>query len=803
MLRDLTYLKTRFETNDFPTQQDFYDVFDSFEHLTASRKNYIIDKATVDYNPNSPTTGAGLPTSGVYGNPTAFVFWKDHLAGYLFDGGWSLVQVAATSGDMTKAVYDPDNNGVIDKAAQVNGVDGAGNSTYYGKNSSGTVGFHSLPSGGSGDMTKAVYDTNNNGVVDKATEVDGVSGSGNSTYYGKNEAGVIGFHALVSAASSGSGGSVFAFSFSGRVYCESDNRWQSVGGGSGFDADNVNLSSGTGATPTLSPSQSGRLIPAGTKITGLSIGGRANSNEITDFEIYVALIKPNAGWAAGAANAGALTEVFSFSDFYTSGAGTPVTGNLTNISAKWLSFSYETLEDLMLQVYIKPIGNITARRYWGFDAGLLVETPSAAAYKKPTFATYIDPNALATNDQLGSLATFGVSRDFAILPTISAHPHTGHLYQVFRVSSKHLSTGNNQVIFRKSTDGAATWTGLDGTGTHTVLPNPYTGGNVPDASGMAFTPTGRLILFTREFTSSGGYVENHSMYIDDIDSNAGWSAPVVLAAGAQIGYMYDHKFVYGENGELIFGQRTINDGTGTTRYIRYYQSTDNGETWTQRSVALDNTSKGWNFGEVITEDMGDGKFVAMVRLAALNDDSLNLPFLMVSHDYGLTWNHEDATNKETLTFDDVSAYKSNSGFLPLEGTGVTLGGVTANESCLPLLGVLNRRNEKILIVPYFQRIGAAANELRLTAFRWDGWLAQNKKALRSDIHDTIFTGTNGGFNAPDGNGSLLIHGERAIWCLNENTSSGSQGPSDIVTGRITRTTLINVVNAIDTGTPVT
>jgi len=45
-------------------------------------------------------------------------------------------------------------------------------------------------------MLKSTYDVNNNGVVDKATEIDGVTGAGNDTYYGKNASGSIGFHAL-------------------------------------------------------------------------------------------------------------------------------------------------------------------------------------------------------------------------------------------------------------------------------------------------------------------------------------------------------------------------------------------------------------------------------------------------------------------------------------------------------------------------------------------------------------------------------------------------------------------------------
>ena len=59
-------------------------------------------------------------------------------------------------GDMTKAVYDTDDDGIVDNAEKVDGIDTAGNSKYYGTDGSGIAGFHNLPSGGvvdAGDVT--------------------------------------------------------------------------------------------------------------------------------------------------------------------------------------------------------------------------------------------------------------------------------------------------------------------------------------------------------------------------------------------------------------------------------------------------------------------------------------------------------------------------------------------------------------------------------------------------------------------------------------------------------------------------
>ena len=61
------------------------------------------------------------------------------------------------SGDMLKSVYDTDDDGVVDEAEAVDGVDAAGNSKYYGTDGSGTPGFYSLPAGGTVDAADVTY----------------------------------------------------------------------------------------------------------------------------------------------------------------------------------------------------------------------------------------------------------------------------------------------------------------------------------------------------------------------------------------------------------------------------------------------------------------------------------------------------------------------------------------------------------------------------------------------------------------------------------------------------------------------
>jgi hypothetical protein len=64
--------------------------------------------------------------------------------------------VGGGGGDMSKSTYDANDDGIVDNAAKVNGVNTAGNSKYYGTNAAGAVGFHDL---GSGGLTEIVQDT--------------------------------------------------------------------------------------------------------------------------------------------------------------------------------------------------------------------------------------------------------------------------------------------------------------------------------------------------------------------------------------------------------------------------------------------------------------------------------------------------------------------------------------------------------------------------------------------------------------------------------------------------------------------
>ncbi len=150
-------LQDKFQTGDTPEQQDYFDLFDSFVHNDEARKNYQFDRTGSSFLSADPIASANLsfpPGEVVFGIPTATVYFAAHIAGYYFDVNtdqWVFIAAVAVGsgggGDMLKTTYDPNNDGIIDRAASVNGVSAAGSNTYYGKNGAGAVGFHSLPTG--------------------------------------------------------------------------------------------------------------------------------------------------------------------------------------------------------------------------------------------------------------------------------------------------------------------------------------------------------------------------------------------------------------------------------------------------------------------------------------------------------------------------------------------------------------------------------------------------------------------------------------------------------------------------------
>lgn len=112
---------------------------------------------------------------GVNWNPGAgrgFYVWNASSSQWekLGDGGGG-----GGSGDMTKAVYDIDDDGIVDNADKVDGhnIIVSGDEPSGGSDGDIWIQVMNAPTTLIGDMLKSVYDTDNDGVVDNAKKLDG------------------------------------------------------------------------------------------------------------------------------------------------------------------------------------------------------------------------------------------------------------------------------------------------------------------------------------------------------------------------------------------------------------------------------------------------------------------------------------------------------------------------------------------------------------------------------------------------------------------------------------------------------
>ena len=159
----ITWTKSLLST--IPDTADFVDIADQ-------HRIYHVE-ATGDYNPVLPFDDVvSVPTAPLTGINSLIVLYDDGIGVFEITVGWTIDFFKAYGsgggvGDMTKAVYDTGDNGIVDEAEAVTGVVAATNSQYYGKDGLGAIGFHDIPDG-AGDMLKTIYDVNDVGIVDSS-----------------------------------------------------------------------------------------------------------------------------------------------------------------------------------------------------------------------------------------------------------------------------------------------------------------------------------------------------------------------------------------------------------------------------------------------------------------------------------------------------------------------------------------------------------------------------------------------------------------------------------------------------------
>ncbi|MEL7428012.1 MAG: hypothetical protein AAFN81_33825 [Bacteroidota bacterium] len=149
-----------------------------------------------------------------------------------------------------------------------------------------------------------------------------------------------------------------------RFYCYTNNRWVTDSDDNyGTNYHQANENGGTGATPIVEWEHLGNLISQGRTINRLKIVGHSNNLQITDMEIYIVAKFPDtdARWETGIDNdAEDVTDVLFQGNFKTP----TMTGNMNDLMKRDIQINYTFPRDGFLSLYVRPVGTLTATRYW-------------------------------------------------------------------------------------------------------------------------------------------------------------------------------------------------------------------------------------------------------------------------------------------------------------------------------------------------------------------------------------------------------------------------------------------------------
>jgi hypothetical protein len=428
---------------------------------------------------------------------------------------------------------------------------------------------------------------------------------------------------------------------------------------------------------------------------------------------------------------------------------------------------------------------------------------------------YVDSLGITT-ESLYDPAIGGNGYDYAMIPRVWAGKD-GALYQVFRVGNNHTVYNDDGWIYgRKSEDGGNTWTGLDGTDTETViLQESDFGGNdyaVNNVSGFT-TPTGRLIITYGYYDKNNGSgsleMLGHGVIWSD-DNGLTWSNHKNLGlfgGGINQGPSFSTECAVRPDGSISVPINWKNPSGD--RFLRLIDSYDNGENWVIGDTIFDHinsstafTSQTAGTSEPVITDFGDGIWGVIFRNLGEDDNNRHAPGIAFSFDYGDTWSGSEGS----LTWDSLAVGAHGSGYMYLEGTGVTLGENAQSDyddQCLPHLGMVMHDNKKYIAVLYFVRDAGPGiiSRLRFTLIPLDEWLMKAddvdanyfNPAISGDYIE-LYVSPTPQEGEPEGNASFVMASGRApygIWVNGETNTNNTQ--QDIVTGGIPREEVLDLI----------
>ena len=194
-------------------------------------------------------------------------------------------------------------------------------------------------------------------------------GSGNYSWVAQSSGGGSG---------GSSGGSSYCIKISGRAYCNANGNW--VTPSSRFYGPNsfqFSEQAGSGADPLVEWENLGHFMKSGETIKDVSFSGVANNNEITDLRIAIVLSRPIAGWEVGADNDAEMETVTLLNTTLIAGSG--ITAQTTDITARTFSIDHTLTEDYIMHVFYQAVGSFSAVRYYYTTLSIDVESASSGS----------------------------------------------------------------------------------------------------------------------------------------------------------------------------------------------------------------------------------------------------------------------------------------------------------------------------------------------------------------------------------------------------------------------------------------
>ena len=172
----------------------------------------------------------------------------------------------------------------------------------------------------------------------------------------------------VSAFASGTGGSaIIRKTWRTRITLYPDNRWISVSDTNfGFDDTNATESAGTGSDPIVEWENMGEPVKKNDHLDKIEIRSRTNNTEVTDVEIAIMFVRPDpiSRWDTGFDNDNEIVSEQIYRDLWVNNSQGVMSHPTNDTGRRVLSLNYTVPEDGEIRIFYKPIGSVTANRFF-------------------------------------------------------------------------------------------------------------------------------------------------------------------------------------------------------------------------------------------------------------------------------------------------------------------------------------------------------------------------------------------------------------------------------------------------------